>query len=324
MGIDRQHGGGTMAEVDFRGVTCGLCGVEESTRTGEHVVPRWLLRRLFPPAEPGQAGYTIERNGDPVISRGKVRTTSEASHFRMPMCRLCNDRLSERFENGATKDAVEKLLCEGDDRALQREDVHLASLWLIKTTMLMAHPATVNTDEHWTSVPDAWPLDHPELWVWMTNGGEPPDGISLWIARFSRLDTSGSLDRSIGRIQLPEIRFEGGDTVKFLENAAGLADTGYAVVYHPGWQIDHPHEAAGMAVRLWPNPPTSLDFNRLAELEGQAAADFQSLFQRQVGLFIDGDLLEPGADPLRIGWEKELAIRGGSFVVPRLRGMYAR
>jgi hypothetical protein len=41
-------------------------------------------------------------------------------------------------------------------------------------------------------------------------------------------------------------------TIQFTAKRAGVLFLDVSLVYHPGWEIEHPLEAAGRALRLWP------------------------------------------------------------------------
>jgi hypothetical protein len=64
-------------------------------------------------------------------------------------------------------------------------------------------------------------------------------------------------------IPLPTVIADG-RTIQFRAKRAGVLFLDVSLVYHPGWEIEHPLEAAGRALRLWPR-------------SADAEADFASL-----------------------------------------------
>jgi len=52
-------------------------------------------------------------------------------------------------------------------------------------------------------------------------------------------------------IPLPTVIADG-RTIQFRAKRAGVLFLDVSLVYHPGWEIEHPLEAAGRALRLWP------------------------------------------------------------------------
>jgi hypothetical protein len=67
----------------LRGETCVLCQVRPSSPTGEHVWPRWLLKR-YPP---GEGKYAWWVSGKPVLKRDRQpRKHTSAGAVKLPMC----------------------------------------------------------------------------------------------------------------------------------------------------------------------------------------------------------------------------------------------
>lgn len=234
--------------MSFAGIDCVLCGQRPSLPRGDRTQSLLAADHDFV-----GASVTME---DPL-----VRTT-------IPLCLRCGNTLSERFEETA-RPAVEGLW-EGELR-LRPTQARLFALWVLKTLLLTAHPEAQVSDPRaslarfdLTEVPD-------EIYRWMVEEQPPPAGVSIWATRGTRAATNGSPP---DRIPLPTITAEG-RTTRFQEFASRLDLLGAGVldvelVYHPGWEIDHPLERAGRAARLWPRDGRRvLDLAALPVLEAR-------------------------------------------------------
>jgi hypothetical protein len=109
------------------------------------------------------------------------------------------------------------------------------------------------TPARWDSVSD-------DLYGWMVAHEPPPTGLSIWVAR--RAD-QGPEPAETRHIPLPTVIADR-KTIQFRAKRAGVQFLDVSLVYHPGWEIEHPLELDGRALRLWP---------RAADAE----ADFASL-----------------------------------------------
>jgi hypothetical protein len=145
--------------------------------------------------------------------------------------------------------------------------------WVLKTWLLTAHPARRISDPGWNEALEPWDLSAvpDDLYGWTVTGKNPPDGLSVWIARVDPDVVSAD-----SRIPLPTVVADG-RTMKFQSFANGMhfLDAGFIdlhLVYHPGWQVEHPLESEGRAARLWPHSGDSLDIAALPLLtEGQVS-----------------------------------------------------
>lgn len=283
---------------------CVLCRTSPSSRKGEHVVPSWLVRLLFPD-DPG--GYSVSVNGiEQTNRRGDPRRSVAVSRFQLPVCEACNAVLAARFEIESTREAVATLFGVGDPgRCLNSSESRVAAEWLLKTALLLAHESTENSDPGWVPFPYAWQSAPDAVWDWLRNGDPPPDGLSLWIARTSRTDV-GDRGRVGDRFLLPTVVVEGGaGETHFLDNSPGISDLSLNLVYHPLWEITHPFLESGECLRLWPVSPSAIDVLALPELTGDRADDFQRLFQPGVRLTVKPEFWESERDPLVLHWEDE-------------------
>lgn len=251
-----------MSRQQFAGIPC-VFGPELSSKAGEHVLPRWLLG-IFTKRE---GPYEVWRNGKPELTRNQtIRTHTSLPGVKLPMCVAHNAVLAQRFE-APVKGWGEKVFDPADGRVEARQ-VWQLSLWLLKTWLLLAHPEAVHVDrvprvKYWADAPAA-------LWSWMVTGEDPPDGLSLWLWR--RDDTQPPCD-SPQQMLLPTV-IDGSTTHHFQSQEFGIRHLQAAVAYHPGWPIDHPLEADGRAIRMWPPPdrPAPLYLDRLPGVPDRATA----------------------------------------------------
>lgn len=249
-----------MSPKQFAGVPC-VFGPEPSSKEGEHVLPRWLLRTFSEREGP----YEVWRNGKPECIRKQTpRRHTSLPGVKLPMCVAHNGVLAQRFE-APLKGWREKVFDPADGR-LEAHRVQPLSLWLLKTWLLLAHPKAVHVDRipresHWHSAPA-------DLWSWTVTGEDPPTGLSVWLWR--RDDTQPPCG-SPRRIPLPTV-IDDSTTHHFQSHEFGIRHLQVAVAYHPGWPLNHPLEADGKAIRMWPPPdkPAPLDLGQLPEVPPQA------------------------------------------------------
>ena len=246
-----------MTTPQFNNVQCALCASSQSTRSGEHVWPRWLLLDLFPSRE---GPFTWHKNDLPILKRdGTPRTHESAGTVKVPACRACNGTLNSRFEE-ASKEAVRSLLRTRGDMTLDGRQATVVGLWFLKTWLLHVHPAAVDSEpgldrSTLRPVPD-------DMYGWMIDGSAPPHGLSAWAWRAADDDPPGTETR---HIPLPTVTADG-VTVDFQTVHLTVSGLAVSVAYHPGWSIDHPLETEGRAIRMWPRDPhepadfTSLPF----------------------------------------------------------------
>ncbi len=141
--------------------------------------------------------------------------------------------------------------------ALAGGDARIFGLWILKTWLGLAHPGGhvpvgALCGERWDLAVTA-----SDLYGWMVDSLTPPGGLSVRLARQGKT-VPGDEPR---RIPLPTV-VDGGKAVKFqaLRHGFDFGNAGFfdvSLVYHPGWEIDHPHESEGRAVRLWPQADAS-------------------------------------------------------------------
>lgn len=88
----------------------------------------------------------------------------------------------------------------------------------------------------------------PDMYSWMVNGQPSPVGLSVWISQVRDPEPGEPPSQ---RIMLPRVVADGHST-RLQGNRCTIRFLGIDLVYHPGWAIEHPLEADGRAVRMWP------------------------------------------------------------------------
>lgn len=231
----------------IRHIVCVLCRSDHSGRSGEHVLPAWLLNDLWPSAD---GPYTTFRGGRAVTKRnGEVRTQTSSGRFKLPTCSACNGILNDRFERSAKAHILELF---NDNAPVEARDGRVVGLWFVKTWLLLTHPELVSSDPGWPI--RLWkPLDQ-SLYGWMTHGEAPPCDISAWLLKVDRT----SVAPSTRHIPLPTVKADG-RTYQCRVIQFGLGRSEVHLVHHPGWSIDHPLEAEQRAFRIWPPSHARLD-----------------------------------------------------------------
>ena len=229
--------------------TCVLCGKHPASRKGEHTQPQWYLQ----PFHAILGEYTTYEGGEPARKPDGTPRPSQVSFPRtkLPVCDVdCNPRLNRRFEEPA-KPIVRGLW--GGRLSLTPSEADDFALWVLKTWLLTAHPRVEVSDPGWKAALKRWDLGAlpKDIYGWTVTSQPPPDGLSVWATKTLGQDGSPTY-----RIPLPTIVADG-RTTKFQVFAHGMdfLDAGFLdieLVYHPGWEIEHPLEADSRATRLWP------------------------------------------------------------------------
>ncbi len=243
---------------------CSLCLSFKSGAKGEHILPRWYIKKVYPSLRNGNSEnserWTVYRDDIPVRRKGGQL---DYPYVMLPCCRDCNNHLATRFED-PLRPAVEDLL-DGAN-ILEDEAARDASLWFLKTILLLTHKDAEPLFSHDLTGPHmiAW-RDETDgrtrsqyLYRWMIEEGDPPKDLTLWIHRSAReTDPSGNSHmRAAGssndRFDLPEVHADG----KVYEGRAarvGFGEYRLTLVHHPGWDIDCPLLLRGEAAQLWPS-----------------------------------------------------------------------
>lgn len=233
----------------YRG-PCVLCYAREATRRGEHVLAQWYLRDRGP----GPGPYRWTKNGEPILNReGQPIAPQDRVRIQLPVCKTCNGEMNRRFEQPA-KDALRRLFDARGAVVLGADELQALALWFLKTLLLQARPEVIYSAPKVSEAALKWdPSELPSrrFYDWLVTGDAPPSGVSLWLFRAEEgLD---DLPPPEFVIPLPTVAADGTvtDFVCFQVTFHGLNIT---LVVHPGWEIRHPLEESGRALRLWPTP----------------------------------------------------------------------
>lgn len=179
----------------------------------------------------------------------------------LPCCAGCNAALAARFEVPA-RPIIQRLLDHSNSK-LDAAEAKLAGYWFLKTWLLLAHPERKLSFFGFTL--PSWPPGRGALYSWLANGREAPEGLSLWIFKRGPLgDPTNESERLA--IELPTIVVDT-EVNKFSSFRFSLMAFDVSLVYHPGWRIEHPFEASGAVVRLWPAPDHPVDFGQLQAVD---------------------------------------------------------
>lgn len=251
----------------FTNITCVLCRARPSSRDSEHVLPTWFIVHFFPDEN---KPYSFEIGGRPVVKRdGSPWTHNNFTRVKLPCCTTCNNTLNERFEKPA-KSIIKRLFADVSTVILNPNEAHIAGLWLLKTWLLQAHPAALYGSVPSVVIPQQWDLTMvpDDLYSWMVNDQPPPTGLSVWI---TRMRNSLPDDPAGHRIMLPTVIADG-RTIQFQARRHGVQSLDVSLVYHPSWPIEHPLEADGQAVRMWPRSGGSVNIAELPAVNPRTMA----------------------------------------------------
>ena len=240
----------------FDGQRCALCSSRPSSPTGEHVWPRWYLES-FPDSE-GPYTRLVDGRAETKRDEVTVRTQSSVERVKLPCCVECNGILEVRFERPA-KSVVRRLMATDGHTTLNAGEADALGLWLLKTWLLLAHPAARSSTPGRS--PQRWDLSlvPTDIYDWTVNDRPAPTGFSVWTAR--EVQESGGTTPG-RRIPLPRVVADG-QTVAFQVFRCAVRFLDVTLVYHPGWLIAHPLELEGRAERLWPTSGRAINFDAL-------------------------------------------------------------
>lgn len=196
---------------------CALCRSRPSTPTGEHVLPRAVIRSLFP----------VTSGPFTTSGLGPDRVVQQFDSVKLPCCGPCNDTLAARFENPGQGPAV-RLLSQ-EPPGLSAAEAERAALWVLKTWLLMVHPRA----RYQPSTPRPLPWDgSPDgLWSWTVDGGPPPNGLSAWAFRHVQTAAAGPPAAAAPVLALPTVHADGA-VVRFRSLDLTLSLTNVALVHH--------------------------------------------------------------------------------------------
>ena len=276
----------------FEGETCALCRTRPSSPTGEHVWPSWFLKQFGDSDGP----YTRFINGRAETKRDNVTIRKQVSieRVKLPSCVECNSVLDERFEHSA-KPIMRRLMATDGRLTLNGDDAQTLGLWLLKTWLLLAHPAARGSNpgefrERWdlARIPD-------DLYSWTVHDGPVPNGLSVWVVREDRYPVQAVRTR---RIPLPTVVADG-RTMGFQDFRCSVRFLDVTLVYHPGWEIAHPLEAEGRAARLWPSHGQPVNFESLVPVASRDTIWMEG----PILTFAPGSFGAARLPPLGPGWD---------------------
>ncbi|MFH8253188.1 hypothetical protein ACH3VR_22675 [Microbacterium sp. B2969] len=253
----------------FPGQACVFCP-NPSVGVGEHVWPAWFIAEFH-----GQGPFTTSRAGVPYTKRdGKTPLTADALFgVHVPACEECNAALDTTIEKPA-KPVVRRLLTHADSMGeliLSADDCAALARWLLKVGLLSAHPAAEHDHpglQRDTGVPRLATI-RPEWLDWIRTGAAPPDGFSVFLTRrdLRGEDPAAEIEQ---HIILPKLVVDGEDR-DFMSRSFGFAGVNVAIVWHPGWPLQHAQVDAGRAVLLWPHPD-EVDFGAVPQVSPKELA----------------------------------------------------
>jgi hypothetical protein len=259
---------------------CVFCAAPAS-RKGEHVWTRWLMRLLRLQWH-SDGGITVEKDGLPILDRhGVARKVNHVPTVLLPVCDHltgddCNGKLERLYEATGRK-VVTAVILKGRPLT-SRDEVETFARWWLKTLLLLHHPEAHDQFEGVMRRP--WRLP-PSTYPDLIEGRFPRD-LSVWIAVCDDKTGTEHLDSIMRNYLVSTSRPDGagGDPeagVVGLRMASGpIAE--FQVAFHPLCQVENPFEEQGLAIRLWPNPPSSLDVSAMPVLNATGRAQFGSLF----------------------------------------------
>lgn len=241
---------------------CALCETQPASRQGEHVWPQWYLGDEEK-HEPGPFAWS--HNGQPITNREGVQLPAEAVRVRLmlPVCADCNQALANRFEQ-PTKEALRALFAANGALRLSAAAAGLVGEWFAKTLLLSIHPRVrwahpaINEKAIRLELDEVPPAPFCD---WLTSSASSPAGLSVWLHRTDPADAGAA----VHQVALPRVNADG-FTTSFIESSVALHGLCATVVVHPGWAINHPLEAAGLAVRVLLAPVDGVDLTVLPTL----------------------------------------------------------
>jgi hypothetical protein len=263
---------------------CVFCR-SAATGQGEHALPRWLLKRWD-----GQAPITREVNRKPVTrANGSPLKRPNMDPVLLPVCRSCNDWLNRTFEQPARPHL--RAVLDGPT-PLDAIGTEQLARWWVKTLLLLRHPDAQDSFPGPWSGPKPWQLPKEMLPSIRTTNRIPHD-LSLWVAVLDEKAGSAALETRL-YVPLPRtFRTDGaggqGRSTLFgtaLPNGSQLL---LQLVYHPLCDVEHPFEAAGLATKLWPDRPPTLDISTQPVLSSDGYVQLSNLFHGGVAVGLGPD-----------------------------------
>lgn len=241
---------------------CVLCERRPVDGQGEHVWPKWYQRNQLQ----GPGPYPWSVNGEPIRDRrGRPVTPKDLTRVLLPVCTQDNGTLDRRFEKPA-KEPLRRLFRARGRAELRAGEAERVALWLMKTLLLLFHPEARYVDPRVERHAIRWAAEEfpRDYYRWLIEDALPPAWISLWMFRVDEMLNDEPPPKYT--IPLPLVEAYG-TRVEFVCAQVTMHGVQMTLVVHPGWEIAHPLEQDGGALRLWPEPPTAaIDLTALPAL----------------------------------------------------------
>jgi hypothetical protein len=154
------------SKIDRENQLCAPCKAARSTASGEHVLPKAFMKACWP----------SDRGPYTVLAPTETRFRQQFDSIILPCCKRCNETLESRFESTGCEPAIRLFnTVRPNLTAVETESV---ALWILKTWLLLAHPAA----EYRSDTPRvaAWEGAPDEVFTWLVNDRPPPAGLSAW------------------------------------------------------------------------------------------------------------------------------------------------
>lgn len=205
----------------------------------------------------GNGPYTLNVNEERDKKKGGAPFPESDTpfHLQLPCCLKCNKILNDRFELETTGFRL-PVVSAFNGMSLTSEEVRSASLWLLKTCLLMTHP----DDKSGRNIQRiAWDQTDQKLYEWMISDTDPPSDLGLFVHHFAP-KSSGA---AAATIMLPVME-TADERVSCQGASIRLLEWGFTLVYHPGWNFNHPSQGDLSVVQIWP-PSGALDLSKISQ-----------------------------------------------------------
>lgn len=217
-------------------------------------------------------GSTLEKDRNE-----QDRVHQEYPVIKLDCCKECNDELSKGFE--VHRDIVVEFF---DGKSLGDVARGNVARWLLKTSLLLAHPNTqwdLNASRQFAEKianvrSSGWSQAFGNPYKWLIEGGEPPGHLSLYVHKVDA--TAPPIDGA--SFFNPEVHV-GESVIDCSVSLIQVRNVGLTLISHPGWAFAHPFAHSAFVTRAWPTPESMKD---LADLEGVSDWPLKTIRGRSV------------------------------------------
>lgn len=237
--------------------TCAICGVNEASRVGEHVWPKWFLKYMDSSGKPPNAW---SRNGEPILKpSGQQVQLPKRTRVFLPVCTDCNNKLGARFEDPAIS-SIKQLSVNRWLGPHSASEWQAVGMWWAKIGLMLGHPAA-RYDHRLLNDQAIRFGGAPPDYSWMVDGSPAPDHLSVFVHHATM--EPGEPEAVLG---VPEHVQMADDSVS-VSHVFQIAtpDLAVAVVSHPGMTIVHPLVERGEAWELLRGAPPLGDLASLPQ-----------------------------------------------------------